>query len=795
MQVPVSQEVNALLDDATAISLRRGQMYVGVEHLYEAILVKSDLLPLTFLKQYADQLRAASHEMTREAWKGHMPIAGPEVFYTPRCAGVANEAARFGQRLSQGNAGAGHLLLALIADAYSAPSRAMDRLQLPRGEMIKLLRHELMRGSQARPLVREAQKTSVKAAAMPQQGADARDLPELVMGEDNAAQPTSTAVLATLTRDLTQAAALGSLEPAIGRDRDIVSIAEILSRKTKNNVILVGEAGVGKTRIVEGLAYSAFRGRGAGVLAGYRFLELNMAALMAGTAYRGAFEERLLGLLEELRREPKSVLFIDEIHLIMGAGTVEGGTTDLANLLKPALARGELRCIGATTLHEYRKFIEKDPAIERRFQMLRIEELSAAATWEVLGHLRPGLQKHHGVHISGKAMHAAIALSQRYMPNRQLPDKAIDVLDQACARYRLKAVAAKSMPKAFDSDMGQPLAEKVTPHDVRKVVSRMTGIPIEEITQEERVRLTDLDRKLRKRIIGQDDAVSRAVAAVKKARAGLADPSRPEAVMLFLGPTGVGKTQLAKSLADMLYGSSKHLITFDMSEYVEEHSVSRLLGAPPGYVGSEEEGRLSQAIHNAPFSILLFDEIEKAHRRIFDIFLPILDEGRLKDSRGRDLSFRNSIIIFTSNVGSEHLHRGVDAVDDDALMASLRKSFRPEFINRIDEIVPFYPLLFEDIRLMLKINLGEMNERLKERGMRLRVFQGAYEYLAREGYNAEFGARELRRTVERLVMNPISAMVLEGRFVNGDTVEVLVENDELTFRKGETLIQRGVATA
>lgn len=794
MQVPVSQEVNALLDDATAISLRRGQMYVGVEHLYEAILIKSDLLPLGFLKAHSDHLRAASHEMTREAWKGHMPIAGPEVFYTPRCASAANQAAKLGQRLSQGLAGAGHLLLAILADAYAAPSRAMDRLQLPRGEMIKSLRREVMRGGHAKPRALEPANADAKAAAMPRQSADAQDLPDLTMGEGPDTRATGVRILESLTRDLTQAAALGTVEAAIGRDKDIVSITEILSRKTKNNVILVGEAGVGKTRIVEGLAYAAFRGKGAGVLAGYRFLELNMAALMAGTAYRGAFEEKLLGLLEELRREPKSVLFIDEIHLIMGAGTVEGGTTDVANLLKPALARGELRCIGATTLQEYRKFIEKDPAIERRFQMLRIEELSAAATWEVLGHLRPGLQTHHGVHIGSKAMHAAISLSQRYMPNRQLPDKAIDVLDQACARYRLKAVAAKSMTKAFDSDADAPIAEKVTPHDVRKVVSRMTGIPIEEITHEERVRLTDLERKLRRRIIGQDDALSRTVAAVKKARAGLADPNRPEAVMLFLGPTGVGKTQLAKSLADMLYGSSKHLVTFDMSEYVEEHSVSRLLGAPPGYVGSEEEGRLSQAIGNAPFSILLFDEIEKAHRRIFDIFLPILDEGRLKDSRGRDLSFRNCIIIFTSNVGAEHLHRGSDVIGDDALMASLRKSFRPEFINRIDEIVPFYPLLFEDIRHMLKLNLGEMNERLKERGLRLRVFQGAYERLAREGYSVDFGARELRRTVERLVMNPIGAMVLEGRFSKGDTIEVLVENDELTFRRGETLVERGVAT-
>lgn len=793
MQVPVSPEINSLLDDATSLSLRRGQYFVGVEHLFEAILIRADLLPTSFYIQYGDALRATSHEMTREAWKGALPVTGREVFYTPRCATLTNSAARLGQRISGGFTGAGHLLLAILADAHSAPSRAMDRLLLPRGDIIGELRSQLARTTSSKMRVPIEKRVDTSAPGTTDLGRHQSGISSL--GPEADERPGISRIVESLTRDLTDAAVRGLLEPAIGRDKDMVTIAEILSRKTKNNVILVGEAGVGKTRIIEGLALAAVKGGASGILTGYRFVELNMAALMAGTQFRGAFEEKLLGLLEQLRREPKTVLFIDEIHLIMGAGGVEGSSADLANLIKPALSRGELRCVGATTLHEYRKFIEKDPAIERRFQMLRIEELSPAATWEVLSHLVPSLQRHHGVHISRKAVHASIALTQRYMPNRQLPDKAIDVLDQACARYRLKTVAAQSMPGGFDSDPSTPLAEKVTPHDIRRVVSRMTGIPIEEITAEERLRLSDLDRKLGRRIIGQDEAVSKVAAAVKKARAGLADPNRPEAVMLFLGPTGVGKTQLAKSLADLLFGSSKHLVTFDMSEYVEEHSVSRLLGAPPGYIGSDEEGRLSQAVRSAPFSILLFDEIEKAHKRIFDVLLPILDEGRLRDSRGNYLNFRNCIVIFTSNVGAHHLNRTSLPADEDRLTEELRRHFRPEFINRIDEIVPFYPLLFEDIRTMLKLNLREMSDRLKEKGIRLRVFQGAYEHLAEKGYSPEYGARELRRTVERLVMNPIGARVLEGLFKQGDTVEVLVEGSELTFRKGETLLEQKVIHA
>lgn len=767
MQIRVSPEVNALLDDAVALSVRRGHPYVGVEHLFEAVLQQPDQLPGCIGSEEIRQLNQAAQELARRPWQGAMPPTGHDIFYTPRCAEAARRAAQLAERFGGKGANAGHVMLALLSDPHAAPSRALDGMGNGRQKLLEKLRAELHQGGAAN---QAAKRHQADAKAAPSGG------PETPQQSSNG--------LKNLTRDITHLAELGMVERAVGRSRETFQLLEILTRKNKNNAILVGEAGTGKTRIVESLAHLLASEKTGEILSGYRILELNMAALQAGTQYRGAFEERVSKLLEEIAREKKIILFIDEIHLMMGAGATEGSSMDLANLLKPALARGEIRCIGATTLQEYRKFIEKDPAIERRFQMVRIEELSPSATLEVLEKLRPSLEEHHAVRISSRAIRASVRLTQRYMPNRRFPDKAIDALDQACARYRLRMVAAAAKEKTRQMEAGTitgRIKEKVTPHDVRKVVSRATSIPIEEITAAERQRIEDLDRRLKRRVIGQDHAVEKAVAAVKKARAGLADPDRPDAVMLFLGPTGVGKTELAKALSDELFGSDKHLIRFDMGEYIEEHSVSRLLGAPPGYKGSDQEGRLTGAVRNTPFSILLFDEIEKAHRRIFDIFLPILDEGRLKDSHGREVSFRNCIILFTSNIGAGLIDRGESVSGN--VMGALRNHFRPEFINRIDEIVPFYPLLFEDVRAMLKLNFRSLARRLREKGMHLRVYQGAYEYLAHQGYDREFGARELRRTVDQLVVNPVSSMLLEGTFKAGDCIEVLMVDEELTFRR------------
>lgn len=775
MQLQVSQEIASIVDRAMQFSLRRSQHYIGVEQLFAALLDMPETLPAVVREKHLNALFTVVREVQRTGWNAPMSSPNGEVFHSPRAIEVTAQAQRVAQRHGRGSAGGGHLLLAILMDGLSAPSRAMETLGLDRGALIALLQAELsgLRTSGQGPVAAGA----VASSPAPLRAQPVEHAPSDLPLRDQPREP-------KLYRDLHEAALKGKLQPAIGRDTEIFTVHQVLARKSKNNVMLVGEAGVGKTQIVEGLAVQMAQSDNNG-MPRYRILELNLAALMAGTQYRGGFEEKVLKLLEELKESPDSVLFIDEVHLIMGSGSTEGGSIDFANLLKPVLARGEIRCIGATTIQEYRRFVEKDPAIERRFQMVRVEPLSEAATYEVLKRLRPSLEKHHNVQVSQRAMAASIRLTQRFMPNLNLPDKAIDVLDQACARHRLTAIARRNNPDQFDSAVDPEAPDKVTPHSVRKVISQITAIPLDELTAEERRNLSDLDKRLKKSLIGQDDAVTKVVSTVKKSRAGLADPDRPDAVMLFLGPSGVGKTRLAKLLAENIFGSTSHLITFDMSEYVEEHSVSKLLGAPPGYVGHDEEGRLTSAVRSAPFSIVLFDEIEKAHPRIFDIFLPIFDEGRLRDARGREVSFKNCIIIMTSNIGADLLTREGGNDQRTALMDELRRHFRPEFINRIDDIVPFYPLLAEDVRSILRLEVEALRKRLAGRRIGIRMYQRAYEYLGEKGYNTAYGARELRRVVDQYITTPIGEMMVEGHFDKGDMIDVLMNDaGELVFVKG-----------
>lgn len=765
MQIRVSPEVGAVLDQAESICLRRGGVYVGVEHLFEALVCDAPQLPAP-MQAHAGLFHAAVERVYRDGWRGRMPETSGEIFHTPRCAAIVHEAARLASRLRSKDTLAAHVLLALLADAHAAPCRVLDAMGCDRGALLVALRDSLTAPRNDAPLpsqmARPAAATKTKEATC----------------DETASEPATD--IQSFTRDLTALAREGVIEPVTGRGKELMQLVEILVRKGKHNAILIGEAGTGKTKIVEGLACQMVSGGLREVLPQTRILELNVAAMMTGTEYRGKFEAKVFALLEELHRAHDTILFIDEIHLIMGSGATEGSNLDLANLLKPALGRGELRCVGATTLKEYRQCIAKDPAMERRFQTVRVEALSPEATLGVLESLRPSLEQHHGVQIAAGVMEAVVELTERYLPNRQLPDKAIDVLDQACARERINAAVRKR-----DTIDGADDAITVTPHTIRKVVSQVSAVPVEEITRGERQRLTDLDARLARKVIGQDDAVAKVAAAVKRARTGLADPNRPDAVMLFLGPTGVGKTELAKQLAKQVFGSASHLIRFDMSEYTEEHSVAKLIGAPPGYVGYGEEGRLTGAVKDAPFSVLLFDEIEKAHPRVFDLFLPILDEGRLKDSDGRLVDFRHCMIIFTSNAGAEVIARAGAGVGENEVLQALQQHFRPEFINRIDEIVPFYPLLFEDVRAILKGMIDSVRARVKVQDIRIRMYQRAYEFLAQEGYSPEYGARELRRAVERHVVNPLSERLLSGEFAAGDTIEVLIENDALAFRKGE----------
>jgi ATP-dependent Clp protease ATP-binding subunit ClpC len=782
-----SDATRELLQRAAQTAVEWGSLDLDTDHLLYAAL--QDSVVRHVLDQIDADPEAISAQLEEEAEKGGRTDVSPSL--SPDAKAVLLAAYEESRELGSSYVGPEHVLLALARDPEMVAGDLLERFGVS---------HTKLRGAVIRGVEGGAPK-----------------------------ETSNTPKLDEFGRDLTAEAREGKLDPVIGRADEIDQTIEILSRRTKNNPALLGEPGVGKTAIVEGIAQRVVNDEVPDTLSDKRVVALDLAGMIAGTKYRGEFEERLKTVIDEVSSAEDMILFIDELHTVVGAGAAEGAM-DASNMLKPKLARGELHVIGATTLDEYRKNIEKDPALERRFQPVFVREPTVDETIEILHGLKDRYEAFHRVRISDEAIVAAAELSDRYIRDRFLPDKAIDLIDQASARVRLRtktkdddtrsleedlrrlarerdqATAAEDYDRAgevknqiesrrgeLDTRKGRTRAPEVTAEDIAEIVSRATGIPVSQLTTEERERLMRLEEELHGRIVGQDEAVAAVAEAVRRSRAGLGDPNRPDGSFLFLGPTGVGKTELARALAEALFGDEHLMVRFDMSEFQERHTVSRLVGAPPGYVGYEEAGQLSEAVRRRPYAVLLFDEIEKAHPDVFNILLQILDDGRLTDAQGRTVDFKNTIVIMTSNLGADHIQQYARQGGDfeqlkEELMEILRGSFRPEFINRIDEIIVFRALTDEQLAGIARLLLDRLTRRLRAQRIEVEFTEDAVKLLAREGFDPEFGARPLRRTIQRRVENELSRLVLSGEVEPGDKVVVGADGDELSFD-----VERGAA--
>ncbi|CCO07762.1 ATP-dependent Clp protease ATP-binding subunit [Desulforamulus hydrothermalis] len=787
--------------------------YIGTEHILLGLIREGEGIAAKVLAQLnisADKVRTAVEQMV-ETGNQTVPADIPP---TPRAKRVLELAVEESRRLGHNYVGTEHLLLGLLREGEGVAAQVLTGLGADL-ERVRQLVTNMLGGTPG----------GHQSAGGHGQGCPAGGC--------------KTVSLDQFSRDLTRLAGEDKLDPVVGRSKEIERVIQVLSRRTKNNPVLIGEPGVGKTAIAEGLAQRIVSGNVPEILLNRRVVTLDLAGMVAGTKYRGEFEDRLKKIMEEIKQAGNIIVFIDELHTLIGAGAAEGAI-DAANILKPALARGEIQTIGATTLDEYRKYIEKDPALERRFQPIQVDEPTVEETVEILKGIRDKYEAHHKVRITDEALTAAAKLSDRYITDRFLPDKAIDLIDEAASRVRIKALTMppdlkdkeklleeirKEKEAAINNQEFEKAAELrdrehailaelnqakenwhqsksgdnlvVSEEDIAHIVASWTGVPVKKLAQEESERLLNLEEVLHRRVVGQNEAVKAVARAVRRARAGLKDPKRPVGSFIFLGPTGVGKTELARALAEALFGDEEAMVRIDMSEYMEKHAVSRLVGAPPGYVGYDEGGQLTEAVRRKPYSVVLLDEIEKAHPDVFNILLQVLEDGRLTDTRGRLVDFRNAVIIMTSNVGVSGLKTvgrvGFAPNTDEAKAEyekmkerseeALKRTFRPEFLNRIDEIIVFHSLTREHIKEIVSLMLQEVAERMAEHEVFLTFTEAAKDKLAALGYSEEYGARPLRREIQRRVEDRLSEELIKGTFNKGDKVLVDVQNEEITVRK------------
>ena len=808
-----TDDAQRVLSFAQEAALELGHDYVGTEHVLIGLIKVKNGVAAKALNELGLSAETIIEDVEEHIGRGNKKASS--VYMTPRVKHVLELAVEVANHMNHNYVGTEHILLGLLSDGG--------------GVAVGLLRNHNIRASDIVEVIRDILGSSGRTSHNSEDNQDSSSLGDL----------------ADFGTDLNESAKQGKIDPVIGRDKEISRVIQILSRRTKNNPVLIGEPGVGKTAIAEGLAQRIVTGNVPEILRNKRIISLSISSMLAGAKYRGEFEERLKKAIDEVQKHDDMIIFIDEIHTLVGAGATEGAM-DAANILKPALARGEFQVIGATTLDEYKKHIEKDAALERRFQPVLVGEPSEEDALEILKGLRDRYEAFHKAKITDEALEAAVSLSSRYITDRFLPDKAIDVVDEAASKVRMKVFSAAPDVKALETQLADVKKEKeaavtaqefekaaemrdeekriekeindkkhatkensdaklvVTDEDIASVVAQWTGIPVSKIAQEESELLLHLEEELHKRVIGQDAAVVAVSKAVRRARAGLKDPKRPIGSFLFLGPTGVGKTELARALAVALFGDETAMIRLDMSEYMEKHTVSRLVGAPPGYVGYEEGGQLTDAVRRKPYSVILLDEVEKAHADFFNILLQVLDDGRLTDSQGRTVDFRNTVIIMTSNLGANALRKSSpelgflaakksDSASDasnevnfkeakKSVMDAVKRHFRPEFLNRIDEMIVFHALTSNDLKQIVTILMDTVVKRLGDMGLSLEISSAAMDLLVKEGSDFSMGARPLKRAIQRLIEDPISDLILQGNAPEGATIKADVEDEHIIVK-------------